>query len=166
MRQRLGLAAALLGDPEVLVLDEPANGLDPDGIHWLRDVLRGLAADGRTVLVSSHVLAEVAQTVDEVVMIRDGELVAQAPLDDLLRGGQTEIQIRTLQIKALRAALGAAGVSSSLDGSGRLRVRGATAEEVGRIAARAGAVLLELHAVERSLEDVFLQRTTSKGDDQ
>ncbi len=84
MRQRIGLAAALLGDPAVLVLDEPANGLDPQGIRWLRDLLRGLAAEGRAVLVSSHILAEVAQTADDVVIIHHGRTIAQAPLPDLL----------------------------------------------------------------------------------
>jgi ABC-2 type transport system ATP-binding protein len=84
MRQRLGLAAALLGDPAVLVLDEPANGLDPQGIRWLRDLLRSLAAEGRAVLISSHILAEVAQTADDVVVIHQGRTIAQAPLPDLL----------------------------------------------------------------------------------
>jgi ABC-2 type transport system ATP-binding protein len=89
MRQRLGLAAALLADPDILILDEPANGLDPDGVRWLRDLLRGMAAEGAAVLVSSHILAEVAQTVDEVIIIDHGRLAAQAPLDELLgRAGQ------------------------------------------------------------------------------
>jgi ABC-2 type transport system ATP-binding protein len=90
MRQRLGLAAALLGDPEVLVLDEPANGLDPEGVHWLRGLIRGLAADGRTVLVSSHLLAEVAQTADQVVIIDKGRLVTQAPMAELTAGASLE----------------------------------------------------------------------------
>ena len=94
MRQRLGLAAALLGDPEVLVLDEPANGLDPQGIRWLRDFLRGLAGEGRTILVSSHVLAEVAQTVDEVVIIHRGRLVRQAAMADVeaMAAGSTTVR--------------------------------------------------------------------------
>ena len=93
MRQRLGLATALLGDPQVLVLDEPANGLDPQGIRWLRDFLRSLAAEGRAVLVSSHVLAEVAQTADEVVVIARGRSVAQAPLAELLATGRGGMRI-------------------------------------------------------------------------
>jgi ABC-2 type transport system ATP-binding protein len=87
MRQRLGLATALLTDPELLILDEPANGLDPEGVRWLRDLLRGLAAEGHTVLVSSHILAEVAQTVDSVVIVHHGRLVVQAPLRELTAGG-------------------------------------------------------------------------------
>jgi ABC-2 type transport system ATP-binding protein len=90
MRQRLGLAAALLGDPEVLILDEPANGLDPEGVHWLRGLVRGLAAEGRTVLVSSHLLAEVAQTADQVVIIDKGRLVTQAPMAELTAGANLE----------------------------------------------------------------------------
>ncbi len=90
MRQRLGLATALLGDPEILILDEPANGLDPEGVHWLRRLLRGLADEGRTVLVSSHLLAEVAQTVDSVVILDRGRLISQAPLAELTRGGDLE----------------------------------------------------------------------------
>jgi len=89
MRQRLGLAAALLGDPRILVLDEPANGLDPQGIRWLRDLLRSLAAEGRSILVSSHILAEVAQTVDDVVVISGGRSVAQAPLEQLAGPGSS-----------------------------------------------------------------------------
>ena len=95
MRQRLGLAAAMLGDPEVLVLDEPANGLDPAGIRWLRDLLRALAAEGRTILVSSHVLAEVAQTVDRVVIIHRGRLIQQASIAEVLAGAQGATRVRT-----------------------------------------------------------------------
>jgi len=95
MRQRLGLAAALLGDPEVLILDEPANGLDPEGVRWLRDLVRGLADEGRTVLVSSHVLAEVAQTVDQVVIIDRGRLVAQSTLAALTAGADRTVRVQT-----------------------------------------------------------------------
>jgi ABC-2 type transport system ATP-binding protein len=109
MRQRLGLAAALLGDPEVLVLDEPANGLDPEGVHWLRGLVRGLADQGRTVLVSSHLLAEVAQTIDRVVIIDRGRLVAQSTLADLTAGGDRTVRVRTPQPEALRDLLVARG---------------------------------------------------------
>src|SRR5204862_3337373 len=103
MRQRLGLAATLLGDPEVLVLDEPANGLDPQGIRWLRDFLRGAAADGRTVLVSSHVLSEVEQTVDDVVVIHRGRRVDEGPVGRLTAGGH--VVVRSPRGAELRAAL-------------------------------------------------------------
>ncbi len=114
MRQRLGLAATLLGDPRVLILDEPANGLDPQGIRWLRDFLRGMAAEGRTVLVSSHVLAEVAQTVDDVVVIHRGRLVDQGPVSRLTAGGH--VLVRTPKPEELRAALEHAGLSASVEG--------------------------------------------------
>ena len=107
MRQRLGLAAALLGEPEVLILDEPANGLDPEGVHWLRRFLRTYADEGRTVLVSSHLLAEVAQTVDDVVIIADGRLVTQSSLDDLAHRATPGVWVRTPQAEALRDALAA-----------------------------------------------------------
>jgi ABC-2 type transport system ATP-binding protein len=105
MRQRLGLAAALLGDPEVLILDEPANGLDPEGVHWLRGLVRGLAAEGRTVLVSSHLLAEVAQTVDQVVIIDRGRLLAQSTLAALTAGADRTVRVRTAQPETLRDLL-------------------------------------------------------------
>ena len=104
MRQRLGLAAALLGDPEVLVLDEPANGLDPQGIRWLRDFLRSLAAEGRTVLVSSHVLAEIAQTVDEVVIIHRGRLVRQATMAEVEAMAAGATSVRSPDAAAARLA--------------------------------------------------------------
>ncbi|HET8787367.1 MAG TPA: ABC transporter ATP-binding protein, partial [Actinomycetes bacterium] len=126
MRQRLGLAAALLGDPEVLVLDEPANGLDPEGVRWLRGLVRGLADQGRTVLVSSHALAEVAQTVDQVVIIDRGRLVAQSTLAALTAGADRTVRVRTPQPEALRDLLVARGARATLDGPDRLVVAGAS----------------------------------------
>ena len=116
MRQRLGLAAALLGDPEVLVLDEPANGLDPQGIRWLRDFLRSLAAEGRTILISSHVLAEVAQTVDDVVIIAHGKLIVQAPMEEVLARSAGGTRVRSPEADRL-AALLAGDVRRLDDGS-------------------------------------------------
>ena len=164
MRQRLGLAAALLGDPEVLILDEPANGLDPEGVHWLRGLLRGLADQGRTVLVSSHVLAEVAQTVDQVVIIDRGRLVAQSTLAALTAGADRTVRVRTPQPEALRDLLVARGASVTLDGPGQLVVGGATTEQVGQAAAAGGVVLHEMRFERSNLEDVFLELTGRKGD--
>jgi ABC-2 type transport system ATP-binding protein len=164
MRQRLGLAAALLGDPEVLVLDEPANGLDPEGVHWLRGLVRGLAADGRTVLVSSHLLAEVAQTVDQVVIIDKGRLVTQASMAELTAGADRTVRVRTPQPEALRDLLVARGATVSIDGPGRLVVGGVTTEQVGQAAAAGGVVLHEMRFERSNLEDVFLELTARKGD--
>jgi ABC-2 type transport system ATP-binding protein len=164
MRQRLGLAAALLGDPEVLVLDEPANGLDPEGVHWLRGLVRGLADQGRTVLVSSHLLAEVAQTIDRVVIIDRGRLVAQSTLADLTAGGDRTVRVRTPQPEALRDLLVARGATVTLDGPDRLVAGGATAEQVGQAAAAGGVVLHEMRFERSNLEDVFLELTGGTGD--
>jgi ABC-2 type transport system ATP-binding protein len=164
MRQRLGLAAALLGDPEVLVLDEPANGLDPEGVHWLRGLVRGLADQGRTVLVSSHVLAEVAQTVDRVVIIDRGRLVAQSTLADLTAGADRTVRVRTPQPEALRDLLVARDAIVTLDGPDQLVVAGATTEQVGQAAAAGGVVLHEMRFERSNLEDVFLELTSEKGD--
>jgi ABC-2 type transport system ATP-binding protein len=164
MRQRLGLAAALLGDPGVLILDEPANGLDPEGVRWLRGLVRGLADQGRTVLVSSHVLAEVAQTVDQVVIIDRGRLVAQSTLAALTAGADTTVRVRTPQPEALRDLLVARGASVTLDGPGRLMVAGATTEQVGQAAAAGGVVLHEMRFERSNLEDVFLELTGRKGE--
>jgi ABC-2 type transport system ATP-binding protein len=164
MRQRLGLAAALLGDPEVLILDEPANGLDPEGVHWLRGLVRGLADQGRTVLVSSHVLAEVAQTVDQVVIIDRGRLVAQSTLAALTAGADRTVRVRTPQPEALRDLLVARGANVTLDGPGRLVVGGATTEQVGQAAAAGGVVLHEMRFERSNLEDVFLELTGGKGE--
>ena len=162
MRQRLGLAAALLGDPEVLVLDEPANGLDPQGIRWLRDFLRSLAAEGRTILVSSHVLAEVAQTVDDVVIIHRGRLVQQAAMADVQAMAARATTVRSPEAARLTALLEAEGVNATASGD-RITVH-ATTERVGEIAAANGVVLHELTAERASLEEVFLELTGEPGE--
>jgi ABC-2 type transport system ATP-binding protein len=159
MRQRLGLAAALLGDPELLILDEPANGLDPEGVRWLRDFLRSFAAGGRTVLVSSHVLAEVAQTVDHVLIVNRGRLVVESPLAELTARIGGGVRVRSPQCDELRRALAARGIASSASGDGQLLVQGAPSEQVGEVAAAAGVVLHELAPLNSSLEEVFLELT-------
>jgi ABC-2 type transport system ATP-binding protein len=159
MRQRLGLAAALLGDPELLVLDEPANGLDPEGVRWLREFLRRFASEGRTVLVSSHVLAEVAQTVDSVVIINRGRLVIGAPLAELTARLGSAVRVRSPQLAELEQALEAASIHAETDGAGVLHVHGSTSDRVGEIAATAGIVLHELAPESSSLEEVFLNLT-------
>ena len=158
MRQRLGLATALLGDPEVLVLDEPANGLDPAGIRWLRDFLRSLAADGRTILVSSHVLSEVAQTADRVVIIHRGRLVTQAAMADVLAGASGATRVRTPDAERMRTLLAAQGLDVSTTEDGALLVS-APPERVGELAAANGVVLHELSVEQATLEEVFLELT-------
>jgi ABC-2 type transport system ATP-binding protein len=159
MRQRLALAAALLGDPEVLILDEPANGLDPDGVRWLRRLLRGLAAQGRTVLVSSHVLAEVAQTADRVVILNRGRLVTEAALEELMAGTQRVVRVQTPEAERLCEALADDGVRARLVGPDRLEISGASAETVGTLAARMSIPLYESVTEVANLEDVFFQLT-------
>jgi ABC-2 type transport system ATP-binding protein len=163
MRQRLGLAAALLGDPEVLVLDEPANGLDPQGIRWLRDFLRGLAAEGRTILISSHVLSEVAQSVDEVVIIHRGRLVRQAAMADVEAMAAGSATVRSPEAARLGALLVAAQVNVHDTGDGGLAVA-APPELVGEIAAANGIVLHELSVERATLEEVFLELTGEPGE--
>jgi ABC-2 type transport system ATP-binding protein len=163
MRQRLGLAGALLGDPQVLVLDEPANGLDPAGMSWLRRFLRGLAAEGRTVLLSSHVLSEMAHTIDDAVVIAEGRLVRQATLSDLLDASDQMIRIQTPAAEPLRDALAADNVSASLDAADVVVIRGASAEQVGDTALRVGAPIYEMTTDQADLETTFLQLTTSGG---
>ncbi len=159
MRQRLALAAALLGDPAVLVLDEPANSLDPDGIAWMRGLLREFAGQGRTVLVSSHVLSEVQQLVDHVVIIDQGRLLHQGPLADLAeRSGP--VSVRTPQGERLRAALSRAGATASLIAPDQLRVTGLGVAEVGRIAFAERAEVLWLAAERGDLEEVFFALTS------
>jgi ABC-2 type transport system ATP-binding protein len=163
MRQRLGLAAALLGDPRVLVLDEPANGLDPQGIRWLRDFLRSLAAEGRAVLVSSHVLAEVSQTADEVVVINHGRSVAQAPLAELTARAGGGMRVAGPDAARLGELLRGDGAEISTDGDWAIVVRGRTGEEIGRVIAGGGIVISELAPVGSSLEEIFFELTGAEG---
>ena len=156
MRQRLGLAFALLGDPGALVLDEPINGLDPEGIRWIRSFLRSLAAEGRTVLVSSHLLSEVQQTVDRVVIISKGRLVYEGTLDGLEGGSTARVRVDAADRDALARALGAAGaqVEAAADG---LHVTGLDADAIGVHALAAGVPLRLLVPEREGLEDVFLE---------
>lgn len=163
MRQRLGLAAALLGDPTVLVLDEPANGLDPEGVSWLRGLLRSYAEQGRTVLVSSHLLAEVAQTVDEIVVVTAGRLVTQSSLADLARRIGPAVTVRTPHAHALRDALATHGVNAHLTSPDIILAVDTTPDNVGVIAAGVGLVIYEMNAQRFNLEQYFLALTSSHG---
>jgi ABC-2 type transport system ATP-binding protein len=162
MRQRLGLAATLLGDPEVLVLDAPANGLDPQGIRWLRDFLRGVASEGRTVLVSSHVLSEVEQTVDDVVVIHRGRLVQSGPIATLLTG--EGVRVRSPRADELASALARDGAEVRTEAD-MLHVQGRTTDQVGDLAFAIGVPLHELAIEAASLEEIFF-RLTSEQDDE
>jgi ABC-2 type transport system ATP-binding protein len=160
MRQRLGLAAALLGDPLILVLDEPLNGLDPQGIRWLRTLLRERAASGRTVLLSSHVLSEAAQTVDDVVVIHKGRLVRQGSIDELARLDGGGVLVRTPTRERLATAVRRAGGRAAVvENGGRLLVEGLDAAQVGELAHDERVVLHELAARGSSLEEVFFNLT-------
>jgi ABC-2 type transport system ATP-binding protein len=159
MRQRLSVAGALLGEPELLVLDEPANGLDPEGIRWLRDFLRAFSAGGGTVFISSHVLAEVAQLADEVVIIHHGRLVTQEPLETLIARAAGGTVVRAPEAERLLGLLAEAGIEATQVGEGELRVAAAP-ERVGEAAAAAGIVLHELRAEGATLEEVFLALTS------
>jgi ABC-2 type transport system ATP-binding protein len=160
MRQRLGLAVALLGDPELLILDEPANGLDPEGVRWLRDFMRRLASEGRTVLISSHVLAEVAQTVDRVLIISRGRLVLSSSLAELTARAGGAVRVRSGDPERLTTALRdeALQVTTSFDHA--LLVQGASSERIGEIACAARVPVHELVNDGGLLEDIFLELTS------
>jgi ABC-2 type transport system ATP-binding protein len=163
MRQRLGLASALLGEPELLVLDEPANGLDPEGVRWLRDFLRSFAAGGRTVLVSSHVLAEIAQTVDQVLIIGRGRLIIESSLEDLTARVGGAVRVRSADPARLAAALTKEKIRSTAgENEGVLFANGTTSERVGEIAFAAGVPLHELATEGSSLEEIFLELTSGE----
>jgi ABC-2 type transport system ATP-binding protein len=160
MRQRLAIAAALLGDPEVLILDEPTNGLDPPGIRWMRQLVRAQAERGRAVLVSSHLLAEVAQSVDEVVIISHGVLRASGTLESVLGGAEEPVtRVRSADNERLAGIFRDQGMTVEDAGPGALLVRGASPEVVGGVAAEHGIAISELSAVSRSLEDAFFELT-------
>jgi ABC-2 type transport system ATP-binding protein len=159
MAQRLGIAAALLGDPAVLLFDEPANGLDPEGIRWIRTLMRSLAGDGRAVFVSSHLLAEMANTADRLVVIGRGRLIAATTMTDFLsRSGVDLVRVRTPQVDRMYELLTAARVSVHREGD-LLLVRGTSTEEVGEFAARHGITLHELAAQQASLEEAYMNLT-------
>ena len=159
MRQRLGLAAALLGDPELLILDEPANGLDPEGVRWLRDFLRAFAAGKKTVLISSHVLAEVAQTVDQVLIINRGKLVVETSLEQLTARVGGSVRVRTPERSKLQEALVRERIETTTVNDQGLLVYGVSSEKVGDVAFAAGVPIHELVAEGSSLEDIFLELT-------
>jgi ABC-2 type transport system ATP-binding protein len=162
-RQRLGLSAALLGEPEVLILDEPANGLDPAGVLWLRGFLRRLGDEGRTVLVSSHLLAEVAQFADRVVVIDRGRLVSAGPVTELMTAAQQAIAVRTPRAEALRAALISEGAQVRATGPDRLEITGLSTEQVATLAAALGVPVFEMTTDASSLEQAFLRLTATEG---
>jgi len=163
MRQRLGIAAALLGDPRVLILDEPANGLDPEGIRWMRDLLKHLAAQGRTILVSSHLLSEMELMADDIVIIAAGKLIKQGPVGTVVdsMAHSTRVKVRTPEPDKLIAELGTA-VNAQRSDDGLLYVTGVEAPAVGAAALRASVELHELVTERPDLEEVFLELTAGK----
>jgi ABC-2 type transport system ATP-binding protein len=164
MRQRLGIAVALLGDPEVLILDEPANGLDPEGIRWMRDLLKSLADEGRTVLVSSHLLSEMEILADDLVIIAAGKLVRQGTVAGIIDSmGATQMRVRTPRPDELTKALGDTCVVTRTD-DGALLVRGCDGATIGASAMSVGAEIHELSVERPDLENVFLQLTAGKAE--
>ena len=164
MRQRLGIATAMLGDPRVLILDEPANGLDPEGIRWMRELLQGLADEGRTVLVSSHLLAEMQALADDVVIVAAGRLLRQGPVHQVIAdvpSGRERVEVVTPEPDKLAHALRSAGATASSTGP-RLLVTGMSAAAVGDTALLTGVALHGLRAQQADLEDVFLELTAGK----
>jgi ABC-2 type transport system ATP-binding protein len=160
MGQRLGVAAALLGDPATLVLDEPVNGLDPEGILWIRNLLRGLAAEGRTVFVSSHLMSEMALTAEHLIVIGKGRLIADTSVQDFLDSASRRVvHVRTPQAEALRALLAGPGVNVAGAERGRLEVSGLTGTEIGQVACENSIALEELTPVQASLEEAFMELT-------
>ncbi len=159
MGQRLGVAAALLGQPQTVVLDEPVNGLDPDGVRWIRLLLKSLAADGHTVFVSSHLMSEMAQTATRLVVLGRGKLISEASVEDFTGHATTGVLVRTPESVRLGQVLAAPGVTVINDGTDRLRVSGITAEQVGAAAWRARLPVYELTPTRASLEEAFMQVT-------
>ncbi len=160
MGQRLGIAGALLGDPRILMFDEPVNGLDPEGIHWIRTLMKSLAAQGRTVFVSSHLMSEMALTADHLVVIGQGRLLADTSMADFIRhNARSYVRVRSPQREQLLDVLRAAGTVPVEAGGGVLEVDGAAAERIGELAARHGIVLHELSPRQASLEEAFMRLT-------
>ncbi len=160
MGQRLGIAAALLGDPMVVMLDEPVNGLDPDGILWIRNLLKDLATEGRTVLLSSHLMSEMAMTAEHLLVIGRGRIMADMPMQQFIADSTgNHVHVRTPDGTALRDLLAAPAITIASDAHGVLDVEGLTAEQIGTRAAAAGLVLFELTPIKPSLEDAYMTMT-------
>jgi ABC-2 type transport system ATP-binding protein len=161
MGQRLGIASALLGDPTTVILDEPANGLDPEGILWIRNLLKQLASEGRTVFLSSHLMSEMALTAEHLVIVGRGRLIADTTVDEVVAqaSANAAVRVRSPQIAALRHALAADGVSITSAETGVLEVRGLAAERIGELASGASVVLHELTPLRASLEDAYMRLT-------
>ncbi len=160
MGQRLGIASALLGNPETLLLDEPVNGLDPEGIHWIRNLLKGLAAEGRTVFVSSHLMSEMSLTAEHLIIIGRGRLIADMSVDEFVRQASSNlVRVRSPQATQLRDALAGPLVTVSDAADGAIEVGGLTAEQIGETAAANGLTLYELTPLQASLEEAFMDLT-------
>jgi ABC-2 type transport system ATP-binding protein len=165
MGQRLGIASALLGDPQVVILDEPVNGLDPEGVLWVRNLLKALAADGHTVFVSSHLMSEMALTATRLVVIGRGRLIADTTVEEFVsRAGGTSVTVRTPDVAALRSLLLGPDITVTSDASDVLQVRGLTAEQIGRAAWQARLPVFELSTQRASLEEAFMQLTDDSVD--
>ncbi|MFL0412290.1 ABC transporter ATP-binding protein [Microbacterium paludicola] len=160
MGQRLGIAAALLGDPQVVILDEPVNGLDPEGVRWMRLLMRRLAAEGRTVLLSSHLMSEMSQTADHLIVLGRGRVLADAPVAEVIaRAPGSSVRVRTPDLPRLAAVLGRLDVTLTPLEDGAVQISGTVRERIGEAAAAAGVVLHELTTVMGSLEDAYLDLT-------
>ncbi|MFI0823112.1 ABC transporter ATP-binding protein [Streptomyces roseolus] len=160
MGQRLGIASALLGDPEILMFDEPVNGLDPEGIHWIRNLMKSLAAEGRTIFVSSHLMSEMALTADHLIVIGQGKLLADTSMADfILQNSRSFVRLRSPQQERLRDVLHGAGFTVVEAGNGTLEIDGASTEKLGELAAAHQLTLHELSAQRASLEEAFMQMT-------
>ncbi|MBF4577214.1 ABC transporter ATP-binding protein [Frondihabitans sp. VKM Ac-2883] len=160
MGQRVGIAGALLGDPQTVILDEPVNGLDPEGVQWVRSLCRSLAAEGRAVLLSSHLMDEMAKTADRVVVLGRGRVIANASMDDIIAGsGGETIRVRSTDLDRLSQALSPLGATLARTSADSAEVTGSTAEQIARIAAADGIVLFEITTVRASLEEAFFALT-------
>ncbi|WP_431710684.1 ABC transporter ATP-binding protein [Glutamicibacter uratoxydans] len=159
MGQRLGIATALLGDPQVLILDEPVNGLDPEGVAWVRNLARGQAQAGKTVFISSHLMSEMAQTADHLIVIGRGRIMADAPMHEFIDNGVAQTIVRARDLESLMTALSADGVELTRLDTTSLRVVGPDSESIGRRALEAGIVLSELRPLQRTLEDAYMELT-------
>jgi ABC-2 type transport system ATP-binding protein len=160
MGQRLGIAAALLGDPATLILDEPVNGLDPEGVLWVRQLTRQLASEGRTIFLSSHLMSEMAQTADHIIVLGRGRIIADAPVSEILAAATgTVVRVRTPEPEELSRIIASADVTVTIEEPGLLKVLGLAAPHIGEAAARAGIALHELTPVGASLEEAYLALT-------